>query len=56
MSMSPKTTPFNLELFPFFQTASELVRLIEEHLDLGPTTNRQVFKSTYLHNPYISRT
>ena len=46
MSMSPKTSPFSLELFSFFK---QLAELIEEHLDLGPTTERQVLKSTYLH-------
>ena len=46
MSMSPKTTPFSLELFSFFK---QLAGLIEEHLDLGPTTDRQFLKSTYLH-------
>ena len=46
MSMSPKTTPFSVELFSFFK---QLAGLIEEHLDLGPTTDRQVLKSTYLH-------
>ena len=46
MSMSPKTTPFSLEFFSFFK---QLTGLIEEHLDLGPTTDRQVLKSTNLH-------
>ena len=48
VSMSPKTSPFrpSLELFSFFK---QLTELIEEHLDLGPTTDRQVLKSTYLH-------
>ena len=46
VSMSPKTTPFSLELFSFFK---QLTGLIEEHLDLGPTTERQVLKSTYHH-------
>ena len=44
--MSSKTTPFSLELFSFFK---QLAGLIEEHLDLGPTTDRQGLKSTYLH-------
>ena len=44
--MSPKTTPFSWELFSFFK---QLAGLFEEHLDLGPTTDRQVLKSTYLH-------
>ena len=35
MSMSSKTTPFSLELFPFVK---QLAGLIEEHLDLGPRT------------------
>ena len=43
--MGSKTTP-SLELFPFVK---QLAGLIEEHLDLGPTTNRQVLKSPYLH-------
>ena len=43
--MGSKTTP-SLELFPFVK---KLAGLIEEHLDLGPTTNLQVLKSTYLH-------
>ena len=46
MSMSSKTTPFSFELFSFVK---QLAWLIEEHLDLGPTTDRQVLKSTYLH-------
>ena len=46
MSMSPNTTPFSLKLFSFFE---QLAGLIEEHLDLGPTTDRQVLKSTYFH-------
>ena len=48
MSMSSKTTPFSLELFCcyFFK---QLAGLIEEHLDLGPTTDRQVLRITYLH-------
>ena len=46
MSMSPKTTPFSLELFSFFK---QLAVLIKEHLDLAPTMDRQVLKSTYLH-------
>ena len=41
-----KTTPFCLELLSFF---IQLAGLIDEHLDLGPTTDRQVLKSTYLH-------
>ena len=44
--MSSKTTPFSLELFNFVK---QLAGLIEEHLDLGPTTDRQVSNSTYLH-------
>ena len=36
MSMSLKTTPFSLKLFSFFKP---LAGLIEEHLDLGPTTD-----------------
>ena len=44
--MSSKTTPFSLELFSFFK---QLAGLIEEHLDLGPTRDRQVLKSSYLH-------
>ena len=39
MSMSPK-------LFSYFK---QLAGLIEEHFDLGPTTNQQILKSTYLH-------
>ena len=35
MSMGSKTTP-SLELFPFVK---QLAGLIEEHLDLGPSTN-----------------
>ena len=35
MSMSSKTTPFSLELFSFVK---QLAGLIEEHLDLGPTS------------------
>ena len=46
MSMSSKTTPFSLELFSFVK---QFAGLIEENLDLGPSTNRQVLKSTYLH-------
>ena len=46
MSMSPKTTLFSLESFSFFK---QLAGLIEKHLDLGPTTDQQVLKSTYLH-------
>ena len=56
MNSSSKTTPFSLEVFSFFKP---LAGLIEEHLDLGPTMDRQVLKSTYLHmslNPHISRT
>ena len=51
MSMSSKTNPFDLELFSFFKQLSGLLRagLIEEHLDLSPTTDRHVLKSTYLH-------
>ena len=45
MSMSSKTTPFSLELFSF---VIQLAGLIEEHFDLGPTTDRQVLKSTNL--------
>ena len=41
-----KTTQFSLELFSFVK---QLAGLIEEHLDLGPTRDRQVLKSTYLH-------
>ena len=42
-----KTAPFSLELFSFVK---KLAGLIEEHLkDVGPTTDRQVLKSTYLH-------
>ena len=43
--MSSKTTPLSLELFSFFK---QLAGLIEELLDLGPTTDRQILKSTYL--------
>ena len=48
MSMCSKTTPFisSLELFPFVK---QLAGLIEEHLDLCPTMDRQVLKRTYLH-------
>ena len=41
-----KTTPFSLELFSFFK---QLGGLIKEHLDVGPTMDLQVLKSTYLH-------
>ena len=46
--VTPILLPFrpSLELFSFFK---QLTGLIEENLDLGPTTNRQVLKSTYLH-------
>ena len=49
-----KTIPFSLELFFFFK---QLAGLIEEHLDVGSTTDRQVLKSTYLHMslPKISK-
>ena len=47
--MSSKTKPFSLELFSFFKQLAGLIEL-EEHLDLGPTTDRQVLKSAYLHN------
>ena len=40
------TREFSLELFSFCQ---QFAGLIEEHLDLGPTTDRQVLKSTYLY-------
>ena len=43
MSISSKTTPFSLELFSFLNSW-----FIEERLDLGPTTDRQVLKSTGL--------
>ena len=46
VSMGSKATPFSLKLFSFFKPLSGL---IEEHLDLGPTTVRQVLNSTYLH-------
>ena len=48
-----KTTPFSLELFSFVK---QLACLIGGHLDLGPTTDRQVLKSSYLHKslPKIS--
>ena len=36
MSMSSKTSPCRLELFPF---VIQLAGLIEEHLDLGSSTN-----------------
>ena len=36
----------SLELFSFVK---QLAGLIEEHLDLGPTMDRQVLKSNYLH-------
>ena len=39
MSMSSKTTPFSLE-FDFFY--KQLAGLIEEHIDFGPTMDRQV--------------
>ena len=39
VSMSSKTTPFSLEVFSFFK---QLAGLIEEHLDLGPTTYQQI--------------
>ena len=42
----PKTTPSSLELLSFFK---QLAGLIEEHLDLGPSTDRQFLRSTYLH-------
>ena len=35
-------------LFSFFK---QLAGLIEEHLDFGPTRDRPVFKSAYLHMP-----
>ena len=41
-----KTTPYSLKLISFVK---QLDLLIEEHLDLGPTTDRQVLKSMYLH-------
>ena len=41
MSISPKTTPF----------FKQLAGLTKEHLDLGPTTDRHILKSTYLHMP-----
>ena len=44
--MTSKTTLFSLELFSFVE---QLNGLIEGHLDLGTTTDRQVLKSTYLH-------
>ena len=44
--MSSKTSSFSLELFSFVK---QLAGLIEEHLDLDPTMDRQVLKSTYLH-------
>ena len=46
MSMRSKTTPFSLELFSFVK---KLAGLIDEHLDKGPTADRQVLKITYLH-------
>ena len=45
MSMSLKTTPCSLESFPFVK---QLAGLIEEHLDLGPSTDRHVLKCTSL--------
>ena len=42
MSMSSKTTPFSLEQFSF-------VKKLAEHLDIGPATDQQILKSTYLH-------
>ena len=45
MSMSAKNNS-SLELFSFFK---QHAGLIKEHLDLGPTADRQVLKSTYLH-------
>ena len=42
MSMSPKTAPFSLELLTLFFFFKQLAGLIEEHLDLGPTTDRRV--------------
>ena len=44
--MSSKTTLFSLELFSFVK---QFAGLIEDHLDLGSTVDRQVLKSTYLH-------
>ena len=44
MGMSLKTSSFSLDFFSFFK---KLAGLIEEHL--GPTTDRQVLKRTYLH-------
>ena len=46
MSMNSKTILFSLEFVFSFQTACWL---IEEHLDLGLTWDRQVLKSAYLH-------
>ena len=44
--MGSKTTPSSFKLFPFVK---HFAGIIEEHLDLRPTMNRQVLKSTYLH-------
>ena len=38
----------------FFFCQIQLVGLIEENLDLGPTTDRQVLKSTYLHKTCLN--
>ena len=47
MSMSSKTTPFSLELFSFFKQLAWLeAGLIEENLDLGPTTYRKKTRKT----------
>ena len=32
----------------------QLARLIEEHLDLGPTTDRQNFKSAYFYKSCLN--
>ena len=45
--MSSKTSPFNFEIVYFCQI--QFAGLIETHLDLGPTTDWQVLKSSYLH-------
>ena len=41
-----KTNPFSLE---FVFLSNSLLGFIEEHLDLGPTMDRQGLKSAYLH-------
>ena len=47
MSVSPKQLHLVWNCFLFF--FKKLAGLIEEHLDLSPTTDRQVLKSTYLY-------